>query len=302
MRRDFCKFWISVVGIAVVTSVAGCGSNDAPSASNPSSPPVDPKVAFEQYQDSLTPFKCSNAYDSMGQMVEADNVANAKIYAKTYRGLAATWNDELGKFAFPHVAQPVVDRIHEINAAELADLDALLGLADEKDTARMNELVGNVYYGEASVEVELDRLDAALGHPGSQGRVALDDFDLAYRTFYQDDFPVSAMFKTALERNDLAAAKAANAIEEAALQRYVDRLSTIAWPAGFVGLANTLRDKLRAVIEFDRRQDGVASVAQIDQSPESGAAESRAVQYAENALDAGLQKLAAKTDPPAPKC
>ena len=30
MRRGFCKIWISVVGIAVVTSVAGCCGHDAP--------------------------------------------------------------------------------------------------------------------------------------------------------------------------------------------------------------------------------------------------------------------------------
>jgi hypothetical protein len=302
MRSDFCKFWISVFGLAVVTSVPGCGGNGAPGASSPPTPSVDPNVAFEHYLDSLTPFKCSNAYDAMTQLANAGKVGNAKVYAKTYRDLEVTWNDELGKIAFPHAAQPIVDRIHELNVAELTDLDAVIALVDEQDTTKMNGLVGNVYYDEAVVAVELDRLAAALGRPESRSRIALDDWDLAYQTLYREDFPVSPMWKSALARNDLAGAKAANSMEEAALQRYLDRLGTIDWPAGFEDQVNTLRDKLRGLIEFDRRQVDVAAVAQIDSSPENGAAETRAVTAAKAALEDGLQKLAAKTDPPAPKC
>ena len=38
------------------------------------------------------------------------------------------------------------------------------------------------------------------------------------------------MFEAALSRNDLNGVKAANAVQEDAAQRYIDRLGTIDWP------------------------------------------------------------------------
>ena len=88
-------------------------------------------------------------------------------------------------------------------------------------------------------------LRAALGHPESQSRLAADQLDLAHRTLYMDAAPAGPRFEAALSNNDLNEAKAANAIEQDALQRYIDRLDTIEWPPGVEDQVNTLRDNLR---------------------------------------------------------
>jgi hypothetical protein len=103
-------------------------------------------------------------------------------------------------------------------------------------------------------------------------------------------------FEAALSRNDLNGAKAANAIEQAAAQRFIDRLDAIDWPAQFEGQVNILRDNLRKVIEFDRRQVDVATTAQIV-FPEEGASLVPAVDDAVDSLQNRLNKLSAESAP-----
>ena len=54
--------------MALAVSVASCGElgRDAPVASSSSSPPVDPNVAFTQYENAVKPFECTDAYGDMG--------------------------------------------------------------------------------------------------------------------------------------------------------------------------------------------------------------------------------------------
>jgi hypothetical protein len=312
MQSAFCKFWISVVGIAVVTSVAGCGGNDtpgAPSASSvaapsPSSPSVDVDAAFAQFLKAEELFWCSNAYSDIGAMADAGDVDTMKLRVHEYRGVMTTWDDKLGRIAVPPAAQPIVDKLHELNATEIADLDALVRV-DENDKKEMDRLRGLVYFDDALVGVEADRLSAALGHPEPQGRIASDQLEVAYRTFYQDIAPVGDMFEAALSRNDLDGAKAANAIEEDAAQRYIDRLDAIDWPAQFqplptfrYGYVNLLRDNLRGLIEFDRRQVDVATTAQVVRAPDEGIPEVIALDAAKTSLQDGLAKLASESNPP----
>ena len=51
--------------------------------------------------------------------------------ARTYRDMVATWDAQLNTISFPPAAQPIVDKIHELNRVELADLDKLAGVVDE---------------------------------------------------------------------------------------------------------------------------------------------------------------------------
>jgi hypothetical protein len=304
MHSAFCKFGIAVVGIAVVTSVAGCGGNDAadpPSASSvaapsPSSPPVDVEAAFAQVKEAVKPFWCSNAYSDMGDMAHAGNIDAMRLRVHEYRGVMTTWDDDLGRIAVPPAAQPIIDKIGELNAAEMADLDALAGV-DDKDKEQINRLLGRVYYDDALVAVEADHLSAALGHPEPQGQIAADQLELANQTYYTEQFPSSEMFEVALSRNDLNGAKAANAVQEDAAQRYIDRLDAIDWPAGFEDQVDALRDGLRKVIEFDRHQVDVATTAQIVRGSED-APESQAVEDARSSLQNGLLKLASESAPP----
>ena len=78
--------------------------------------------------------------------------------------------------------------------------------------------------------------------------------DLAFQTYWRDVTWLTPLFDAALAHNDLNAAKAANVVEENALHRYLESLDTIKWPEGFEGQVNDLRDKLRKMIEFDRRR------------------------------------------------
>jgi hypothetical protein len=196
MHSAFCKFWISVVGIAVVTSVAGCGGNDAPQASSassvtapgPSSPPVDVEAAFAQVKEAVKPFWCSNAYSDMGDMADAGNIDAMRLRVHEYRGVMTTWDDDLSGITVPPAAQPIVDKIGELNAAETADLDALAGVND-KDKKQIDRLLARVYYDDALVAVQAHHLSAALGHPEPQGQIAADQLEVANQTYYTEQLP-----------------------------------------------------------------------------------------------------------------
>jgi hypothetical protein len=288
MRRDFCKFWISVFSLAVVTSVAGCGGNDAPGASSPSSPPVDPNVAFKQYTDAAQPFECSSAYGDMGDAAQVGNFGVMKNNARVHRDVVATWDAQLGEIAFPAVAQPIVAKMHELLAAELsglkelAEVDPGVGIESEAGD-RIDVVRSQVEAADSSVTVEGDRLRAALGHPESEAGNASDELESADRAFYSDSAPMHAKWKAALAAGDLNMAKASNAIEEEAAQHYLDQLDTIAFPAGYEGQVNNLRNSLRWLVEFDRRQVDVATAAQII-PPEEGAKIMPAIADAKAAL------------------
>jgi hypothetical protein len=97
--------------------------------------------------------------------------------------------------------------------------------------------------------------------------------------------------------DDLNGAKAANAVQEDAAQRYIDRLDAIDWPVGFEEQVNALRDGLRKVIEFDRHQVDVATAAQIVRDFEDAPA-SQAAEDARSSLQNGLLKLASESVSP----
>jgi hypothetical protein len=42
-----------------------------------------------------------------------------------------TWDDNLGRIAVPPAAQPIVGKLRELNAAEMADLDALAAAVEK---------------------------------------------------------------------------------------------------------------------------------------------------------------------------
>jgi hypothetical protein len=166
----------------------------------------------------------------------------------------------------------------------LAGLNALADV-DGKDADRINIVRTQVEVDDSSVTVEGDRFRAALGHPLPQGLVVADQLEMAERTYWRDVAPVSAKWNAALAATDLNGAKAANAIDEEATQRYIDKLGTIDWPPGtFEGQANTLREHLRGLIEFDRNQVDVATTAQIVQAPEGGLPAMNAAVEAKDAL------------------
>jgi hypothetical protein len=298
MRRAYFKIWISAVGIAVVTSVAGCGGTAAPGgAPSPSGPPVDPDVAFEQYSEATQPFECSKAYTEMWDALHDKHYGIMKDRARQHRDVVVTWDAQLSKIAFPVAAQPIVGRMRGFIATELPGLNELVE-ADDKDTDRMWTVMVQVQADDSSATVEGDRLREALGHPETPAWVASDQLDLANLTFYEDIDPVAAKWEAALAANDLDGAKAATAIEIDALQRYIDTLGTISWPPGtFQGQAETLRKHLRGMIEVDRHQVDVATTAQIVRSPEGGAPEMVAANDAEEALWNALDRTGAKFRP-----
>jgi hypothetical protein len=312
MRRAFCKIWVSVVGIAVVTSVAGCGGNDAPAAKSassvaalsassvaapsPSSPPVDADAAFAQYLKAVKPFWCGSGFSGFRELIDAGAVGTIKDGVNEYRGVMMTWDDDLGRIAVPPAAQLIVGKLRELNAAEMADMDALVAAAEKNDRNQMMRIAGLLNLDDAMVSLETARLSAALGHPEPQAGLAFAQLEVMNHTFYKDSSPGDDMFQAALSRNDLDGAKAANAIKQDAAQRFIDGLDTIDWPAQFEGQVNVLRENLRRVIEFDRRQVNVDTTAQIVDGPE-GPTLVRAVDDAVSSMQDGLNGLRAESAP-----
>jgi hypothetical protein len=289
MRRVIGNNWIPAVVFAMAMTLTGCGSvhspsGDAPTTPTTSSAPVDPNVAFMQYDEAAKPFGCSKAYTEMWDALHDKHYGIMKDRARQHRDVVATWDAQLSKIAFPVAAQSIAGRMRGFIATELPGLNELVE-ADDNDVGRMWTVMAQAQADDSSATVEGDRLREALGHPESQAAVAADQLDLAYLTFYEDIDPVAAKWDAALAANDLSGAKAANAIEIDALQRYIDTLGTVSWPPGtFEGQADTLRKHLRGLIEFDRQQVDVASTAQIVRAPEGGVPDVLAADDAQQAL------------------
>ena len=297
MRRCHCNIrtFLLAIAIAVAMGVAGCGaaSAPAPGTSKPPTPPVDPAVAFTQYEKAATPWECSRAFAAMIDAARKPDHAAVKDHSGAQRDIVATWDTELGAIAFPTAEQPIIDRMRQHNTAELSTLAELVGV-DVKDAERVDALELQVELVEALLSVEGDGLRAALGHPVPPAGVAADQLQVADLRFYQSTVDASAKWKSALAANDLNAAKAANVIEEDAAQVYLDRLGTIDWPPGFDDQVNALRNRLHERIDFDRRQVDVATTAQIVQgTPEQAAA----VSDTETALWRHLVQAYRQADP-----
>jgi hypothetical protein len=301
MRRAFAKIFIFVVGIAIVTSVAGCSGTNASSASSSSSPPADPNAAFKQYEEAAKPVECSSASREMDEAADKGNFGIMKNTAFQYRDALATLDARLGKIDFPAAAQPIVKRMRELNSDQLAGLNEL-GQYDGKDEARLSALRNRIWFDDSSLVLEGDHLRAALAHPVHQAGYAADLLEVAQATFYKDDAPVRAKWAAAMAAKDLDGAKAANGIEIAAIQRYIDKLDSIDFPPGtFQGQANILREHLRGLIDFDRRQVDVSTAAEIVETPAEGVPDVQAAVDAKDRLWADLVKNFQATDPSA-KC
>jgi hypothetical protein len=294
MRRAFCKIWFWLLGIALAVSVASCSGTEASTAEapGPSSAAADPEVAFKQYEKAAKPFECSDAFGAMGDASKAGDIGVMKHKAREYRDVVTEFDAQLAEIVFPTQAQPIVEGMRELLAAEGEGLDALAAY-DGTDETRKATVRNKLEAEDAAVTVEGDRLRAALGHPESKFAVAADQLDSADAAFFSEIVQPWAKFKTAIAANDLAGAKEANAMEIEALQRYIDKLEAIDWPPGsFEGQANTLRDHLRGQIEFDRRQTDVATAADIVRPSDAGTPEWLA---ARAAFD-GLWDTLARTD------
>lgn len=298
MRRGYGMTWISVVGVAVAMGVTGCGGSPAPNQTSvaASTPSVDPAVAFTQYEKAAKPVDCSPAYSAMADAVSRGSFGAVKDYAHTYRDVVATSDTQLGTIPVPAAAQPILDKVRHGNAAVLAVLDEM-ATTDVKDTERLTLSVRQVEAADAAVVVDRDDLRAALGHPEQQAGVAADRMTVADQTFRQIDADAAGKWKAAMTAHDLDGAKAANAIEEQAAQAYLDQLATIDWPAGFGDQVTTLRNSLQRLIDFDRHQVDVTTVAQIvEATPEQSA--SIGLSDAAAALWNALVKAYQATEPP----
>jgi hypothetical protein len=83
-------------------------------------------------------------------------------------------------------------------------------------------------------------------------------------------------------------------------------MGTIDFPDSFDARVDDLKTKIRASIDFDKRQVDVAGAAQIVKAPAEGSQENQAKVKAETDLFDDLQKLdktqSTEPAPDAPKC
>jgi hypothetical protein len=298
MRRGYSPIGLWLLGTALAVSVAGCGGSEAPGASSPS---VDGSVVFTQYEEAVKPVECSSASRDMDEAVREGHFGIMKTRAFQYRDVLTTFDARLGEIGFPPAAQPAVKRMRELNSDQLAGLNEL-GQYDGKDEDRLNTLRNRVWSDDSAMVVEGDHVREALGHPVHQAGYAADLLEAAQATFYNDNAPVHAKWEAAMAAKDLAAAKAANAIEIAALERYIKSVDAISWPPGtYEGQANSLRDHLRGLIDFDRRQVDVATAAEVVDTPAEGVPDVQGAVDAKDSLWVGLVKNFQMADPSA-KC
>jgi hypothetical protein len=290
---------IPVAVFALAMALAGCGGDPTPNGETPttSGKSAEAEAAYRQLEEAWRPMVCNHSvYQDTANAAYDNNVPAMRDNAVKYRDTVTTWHDQVGKISFPPAAQPIVDKIRELDLDELNDLNALAAVTDPEHT----NLIDYADFHHWSLMVETDGLMAAVGHPVSDPRLAAHQLDLAFQTYFKDQRWMTPLFDAALAHNDLNAAKAANVGDENALQRYIDRLDAIKWPEGFEGQVNELRDNLRKMIEFDRRQVDVATAAQVVKAPDEGTPESLAATDLESALNDQLREKAAESD--LPKC
>jgi hypothetical protein len=284
-----CAVVAVAVGVALTLYLTlGKGSADGPADS--SSAQATAEDAYRQFRNSKAgnAFGCSTAFSDMSVANVKGDVPRVRDAARKYRDLVARWNDELGTMRFPAAAQPVVDQIRRGNMTEIHDLDVVAAVTDPDDA---NSLVVFVFFDDWTVINDVDRLKSALGHPDPRAKIAADQLELARQTYLKDSAWIGQLFAAALAHSDLAAAKAANAVEQSAAQHYLDALDSINWPAGVEAAVGTLKEKIRALIEFDRRQVDVATVAQIVRAPPGGTPLTRVEADVEGALFDRLNKM-----------
>lgn len=294
---------LAAIGFAVITTLSACGSEvtAGQATTAPSSSASADADVYEQLADARKPIACSATFANTLSAAFSANLPVMRTNVDKFAALVKTWDQALTDIEFPADAEPTVGRLRELNATELTDLDALAALPDGAQPLVLIDQANLVNFDELSVVVAVDELGAALGHPTAETVKASDELELAYATFYKDIAGVWNTFGQAVQANDLAGAKAANAVEEQAAQRFIDTLGGITWPAGYDERVATLRDALGGIIEFDRRQVDVPTVADIVQAPPQGSEESRRFEAAMAALKVSLDSDADKAGD-GPKC
>lgn len=275
--------WLAAIGFVVATTLSSCAgevttgeaakesssaTSTAPTTTSPTKV-VDANAAFGAVEKARQELSCTPLLANTLQASFRTDVPAMRDNAAKYRDLVTAWEKELGAIEFPADAAPVVTRLKASTAAEVADLNTMATAADNATPQDVTAMANSLNFHETSVRAELDELSAALGHPEPPAFVAGNRLELAYGTFRQDSTPVWPMFEEAVKKGDLAGAKAANDIEQKAAERYIATLDAIKWPPGYDDKVKTLQDALRGVIEFDRKQVDVPTVADI-LPPEQG--------------------------------
>lgn len=290
---------LAAVGLAVITTLSACGSEvtagqatSAPSSSAGTAT-ADADV-YEQLEAAREPIACSATFANTLAAAFSANLPVMRSNVEKFVALVTTWDEKLADIEMPAVAEPIAGRLRELNATEVEDLEALAAIPDGAEPLVLIDAANLVNFDELQVVVTVDDLSAALGHPTPETVLASDELELAYATFYKDIAGVWNTFGQAVRANDLEGAKAANAVEEQAAQRFIDGLGGITWPAGYDERVAELRDALGGIIEYDRRQVDVPTAADIPPSPPEGTPESQRFEAAMAALKLSLDADAEK--------
>lgn len=268
---------LAAIGFVVAATLSSCsggvtaGEATKESSSSSATTPattsatkaVDANAAFDAVEKARQEISCTPLLANTLQASFRTDVPVMRDNAGKYRDLVTAWEKSLGAMMFPADAESVVTKLKASTAAEVVDLNAMATAADNATPQDVTAMANSLNFHETSTRAELDELSAALGHPEPPAFVAGNRLELAYGTFRQDSTPVWPMFEDALKKGDLAAAKAANEIEQKAAQRYIDTLDAITWPPGYDDKVKALQEALRGVIEFDRKQVDVPTAADI---------------------------------------
>ncbi|MDT5095841.1 MAG: hypothetical protein QOH60_5204 [Mycobacterium sp.] len=276
---------LATLVVVAAPQLGGCANQSEPAGPAPTTSTVsDAEGAYRQLHDAKNVSDCGASLTALSDANVKRDVSALRDTAAKYRGLVAAWGELLGKIAFPSSAKTVVDSLRANNASEVRHLDSIAAVTE---SSLGNVLATYVFFDDAAVTTDVDRLAEVLGHRPSQPLIAADQLNFGRQTYQRDNALTEMLFTAALAHADLNAAKAANRVEEDALQRYADALNTIGWPAGYDGQVSDLRDKIHALIDADRRQVDVSNPSQIVSAPPGGSAETAAESQAQgNLLDA----------------
>jgi hypothetical protein len=262
--------------IAAVMITAGCGHDSVVAGSASASASAEAEAAYAQMKQAGEPIHCSDAATDIGRL-ESDTRA-LRAAAQEYRQLNAAYDQKLSGITFPGSVRPTVNELRLTEASLLHDLDMLAVVTNRED---VDALVRYDYYDDTMASALINQIYAQLGHPTPEGKSAADQLELARHTAARDSAWVHTLVATALAANDLPAAQAANAIEEKAYQRYVERLGTIIFPGGFSDRVAELQSLIRQSIGADSEQFNVETVAQVPPQKLTGSLETPEAKKAE---------------------
>ena len=226
-------------------------------------------------------------------------------HAAEYADTMTKSREEVNAVNFPGSADDAAQGALSAIDTELRDMAAIDSVTAHDD-AKIAFTVFDI--SDIRTEMAFAKLGAALGHPPSPARIALNKTNLARSTALLADARAVPAKKDAINQADLSALKAINATEEATYRDYLSSVSSIAFPegqgpkkwgldSGIGPMVSEYKQRIEGVLARDAQREKAGSVDEFLAGQSDW--DNQPVERAWDKLTDGLTELAHHPDDPA---